>query len=407
MWYPADHVLGSRRNGVNHVGMEMPFWTQGKTDPERTKTYPVTSPTLLDWYANTMGMRSARVVFSWEAVQKNPDPLPAPPFVPNVMGDIDPATKTGGYKDYWDDLVKLVIGFIDRGVYVTLCPWQYRPPSASTPGDTDITYRGQVFEPEHFADFWGKFATAINNNVAAGFPLDPSAKFPTDATRQRKLAFDLINEPHEGGGGVVGITITKWKTCTQRAIDAIRANPVNANTIFVEGMSYASAHLDKHHLDPIHILWETLSDPLNNIAISAHCYDGTRILPGEAAVEKPFDALRTACKDLLDWARPRGLKVHIGEVAVDAGFGGCSDLPHAQSKWDDWSKFCLESDDVLVGWNWWANTSKNWGWSDEGSCKAGQPNIEGGRNWALTHDDGATYTVHADLIKASIPVSDL
>jgi hypothetical protein len=408
MWYPADHVLGSRRNGVNHVGMETPFWAQGKTEPERTKTYPVTSPALLDWYATTMGMRSARIVFSWEAVQNNPDPLPAPPFAPNVMGEIDPAAKTGGYKEYWDDLVKLVIGFIDRGIYVTICPWQYRPPSPTNPiGDTDITYRGQVFEPEHFADFWGKFATAINKNVAAGFPLDPSGKFPSDATRPRQLAFDLINEPHEGGGGAVGITIAKWKTCAQRAIDAIRANPVNTNAILVEGMSYASAHLDKHHIDPTHVLWETLSDPLSGIAISAHCYDGTRILPDEAAVEKPFDALRTACKDLLDWARPRGLKVHIGEVAVDAGVGGCSDLPHAQSKWDDWNKFCLENDDVLIGWNWWGNTSKDWCWSDEGSCKVGQPNVGGGRNWALTHDDGATSTVHADLIKASIPVPDL
>src|SRR4051794_24162379 len=178
MWYPADHMLGSRRNGVNHVGMETPFWaprqngTPGKTAPVRTETYPLTSDTLLDWYANTMGMRSARIVFSWEAVQINPNPLPAPPFAPTVMGDIPtPASKdmTGGYKDYWDDLVKLVIGFINRGVYVTLCLWQYSPSS----GDTDIAYRGQPFEPEHFADFWGKFATAINSSVGAGFPPDP------------------------------------------------------------------------------------------------------------------------------------------------------------------------------------------------------------------------------------------
>jgi len=339
------------------------------------------------------------------------------------MGSIDPAVMAGGYKDYWDDLVKLVIGFIDRGVYVILCPWQYRPPSVGAPGNTDITYRGKSFESEHFADFWGKFSTAINNNVAAGFPPDPTdpkfplPKFPPDATRREKLAFDLINEPHEGGGGVVGITVAKWKTYAQQAINAIRANPVNTNTIFVEGMGYASAHLDQHHIDPTHILWETLLDPLplNNIAISAHCYDGTRILPGEAPAEKPFDALRTACKDLVAWARAAHLKVHIGEVAVDAGLGGCSDFAHAQSMWDDWSKFCLENDDVLVGWNWWGNTNtatENWGWPEEGSCKNGDPttsdpNTEGGRHWALTRKDGVTPTVHADLIKTSIPVSDL
>jgi hypothetical protein len=327
--YPADHMLGSRRNGVNHVGMETPYWAWGKPEPEQGTTYPVTSDTLLDWYASTMRMRSARIMFSWEAVQKNPDPLPIPPFAPNTMGSI-PAAMAGGHKDYWDDLVKLVVRLTDRGVYVTLCPWQYNASS----GDTDITYRGQGFESEHFADFWGKFATAINNAVAAGFPPDP--EFPPDATRPKKLAFDLINEPHEKlGGDVVGITIAKWKTCAQQAIDAIRADPTNINTIFIEGMGYASAHLNVHHLDPNNpaspILWETLSDPLSNIAISAHCYDGIRILPGEAPAEKAFDALRTACKDLVDWARLHDLKVHIGEVAVDAGIGSCSDLPHAQT----------------------------------------------------------------------------
>jgi hypothetical protein len=400
--YPKDHILGSRRNGVNHVGMETPFW-EATTEPAQRTTYPVTSDALLDWYANTMGMRSARIVFSWEAVQNNPDPLPASPFAANAMGSI-PAATSGGYGDYWTDLVKLVIGFIDRGVYVTICPWQYNPSS----GDTDITYRGRGFELEHFADFWGKLATAINSNVVAGFPPDP--KFPPDATRPTKLAFDLINEPHLAvTGGAVGITATRWKACAQLAIDAIRGNSTNTNTIFVEGMSYASAHLDMHHVDPSDltspILWEELSDPLGNIAISAHCYDGIRILPGEAPMEKPFDALRTACKDLVDWARARSLKVQVGEVAVDAGIGGCSSLPQAEDKWTDWNGFCLDNQDVLVGWNWWANTSKDWGWPGEGSCQVGHPDIAGGRNWALTHDDGATSTVHADLIKPTIPVS--
>jgi hypothetical protein len=125
-------------------------------------------------------------------------------------------------------------------------------------------------------------------------------------------------------------------------------------------------------------------------------------LPGEAAAEKPADAMRKACEDLVGWARGHGLKVHIGEVAVDAGVGGCSSLPQAQDKWADWNDFCRDNDDVLMGWNWWANTSKNWGWPDEGSCRVGKPDIAGGRNWALTHDDGAKATVHAVLIKPTI-----
>ena len=330
------------------------------------------------------------------------------------MGGI-PAATTGGYKHYWDDLVKLVIRFIDRGIYVTLCPLQHNPSA----GNTDITYRGNSFEAEHFADFWGKFATAINNSVAGGLPPDPDHPkgFPPDATRPNKLAFDLINEPHvSGGGNDKGITVVKWMACARSAIEAIRNNS-NMNTIFIEGMGYASVHLEPHLIpnpassSPAY-LWQAIGDIVGlvqNVAISAHCYDGIRILPSSGtAVEKPFDALRTACKPLLDWARAQGgRKVHIGEVAVDAGIpAGCSDRPHAQDKWDDWNNFCREYDDVLVGWNWWANTSKTWGWPDEGSCKdpSHTPEEEGSRNWALTQDDGVTSTVYADVIKASIPV---
>ena len=77
MVFPPDHMLGSRRNGVNHVGMEEPFWVPHpgetvRTEPERGTTYPVTSDKLLDWYANTMGMRSARVVICWESLREQP-----------------------------------------------------------------------------------------------------------------------------------------------------------------------------------------------------------------------------------------------------------------------------------------------------------------------------------------------
>ena len=92
-------------------------------------------------------------------------------------------------------------------------------------------------------------------------------------------------------------------------------------------------------------------------------------------------------------------------MAVDAGIGGCSNFPQAQAKWTDWNGFCRDNDDVLVGWNWWANTSKDWGWPAEGSCRDGHPDDSGGRNWALAHDDGATPTDHAALIKPTISVS--
>src|SRR6187549_729348 len=138
MWYPTDDTLGLPRNGVNHVGLETPFRNrpQGYTAPVRATTYPVTSAALVTAYAG-LGMTSARVLFSWESVQKNPDPLPRP-FVAAAMGAV-PFT-TGGFADYWTDLAKLVIRLIDRGVHVTVGPWQYNKDANNGNGDTDVTY---------------------------------------------------------------------------------------------------------------------------------------------------------------------------------------------------------------------------------------------------------------------------
>jgi hypothetical protein len=409
-------MLGLRRNGVNHVGMENSFrhqvdpgWPQGFAEPVRGKTYPVTATGLLDFYAISQGMRSARVVVAWESLQKNPDPLPRP-FIAAAMGAV-PHSTTGGFRDYWTDLVQLVIRLIDRGIYVTVGLYQYNKFANNGSGDTDITYNDNPFDKEHFADFWGKFATAINESVTAGFP--PDIEFPANPARRDKLAFDLINEPHAPRpDGTVGIVIANWVDCAKAAIQAIRANATNTNTIFVEGMGYGSPNRDTHRINPPNpqLLWEAVrpSDPLNRIAISAHCYDGVQILPGNTTnVTKAKDALATACKDLLDWARQHDFKVHIGEVAVDAGVGGCGTPATAVGQWDDWSKFCVQNDDVLVGWNWWGNTSQSWGWADEGSCKVGDPNNPGSRNWALTQDDGTTSSPHMTLIKNSIPVPEL
>ena len=402
MWYPTDHMLGLQRNGVNHVGMETPFRNrpQAYTAPVQSTTYPVTGATLLQNYAD-LGMRSARVLVSWESLQKNPDPLPRP-FVAAAMGAVP--FNVGGFAVYWTDLAKLIIRLIDRGVYVTVGPWQDNKNAVNGAGDTDITYNDKSFDKEHFADFWGKFATAINQIVAAGFPADPA--FPANPSRPDKLAFDLINEPHapRPADGTVGITVADWVDCAQAAIDAIRGNPANTNTIFVEGMGYGSAKRDAHRVNPANpasqLVWELLNDPLKRMAISAHCYEGTYAVPGEPPSAKPPDAMRNACKDLVTWARQKGFKVHIGEVALDAGVSGCSDIVTATAQWDDWNRFCLENDDVLVGWNWWGNTSSTWGWPLQGSCS-------GQRNWALTQDDGTTWSLYVGLIDDSIPVPEL
>lgn len=137
--------------------------------------------------------------------------------------------------------------------------------------------------------------------------------------------------------------------------------------------------------------WLKLTDRQNNIAVTVHCYTGL----GSASPT----VLREACAALIIWARTNGVKVHIGEIAIDAGSNGrptyCSTFATAQAQWDDWNNFCRENNDVLVGWNWWANSAPDW-WNQGDSCDAE------GYHWGLTLDNGTTQTVYMDLIEATL-----
>ena len=53
--------------------------------------------------------------------------------------------------------------------------------------------------------------------------------------------------------------------------------------------------------------------------------------------------LRDACSDLVIWARSNGIKVNIGEIAINAGANGrssfCSTFSKATVQWADWNNF--------------------------------------------------------------------
>jgi hypothetical protein len=139
-------MLGSQRNGLNHVSMNMVSFDRA-VGPIRGTHYPTYSDSLLDWY-RAKGVQSVRVLFTWEAVQ--PDP-----------GGSVPSAKTG-YADYWSDLTNLLIRLLARNIYVILSPWQYN--SASK--DTDIVYNDAAFRASDFAAFWSGFALSINRSIS-------------------------------------------------------------------------------------------------------------------------------------------------------------------------------------------------------------------------------------------------
>lgn len=364
MLYPVNHMLGSQRNGLNHVSMNMGDFNR-VSGPVRGTNYPIYSDALLNWY-QAKNVKSARLMFTWEAVQA-------------ALGGPVPATAAGaGYANYWADLTDVLTRLLARGIYVTLAMWQFNTAS----GDTDIVYDDAAFSAASFADFWSKFATAINGVTGA----------------DQRVAFDLINEPHthaESGNraGDIGISLTNWFACAQAAITAIRTAGAT-NTIFVPGMAYTAA--SSFTTNGSSTAWLTLNDPQNNIAVSVHCYSGL-------GSSNPT-VLRNACAAVVTWARTNDIKVAIGEIAIDAGANGrpvhCSTFAAAQAQWADWQSFCSANDDVLVGWNWWGNSAPGW-WNQGDSCDSD------GFHWALTLDNGATQTVYMDLIQASLPVADL
>ena len=357
MTYPAHHMLGSQRNGLNHVSMNLGDFDRG-VGPARGTNYPTYSDVLLDWY-QAKHVKSVRCLFTWEAVQ-------------SALGRPVPASGPG-YADYWTDLTGVLTRLLTRDIYVILAPWQYNTAS----GDTDLVYDDAAFTAADFANFWGNFATAINGITG----------------NDQRVAFELINEPHthaESGDklGDIGMSLADWFTCAQAAITAMRACGAT-NTIFVPGMAYTAA--SSFTTNGSATEWLKLADPQNNIAVTVHCYSGL----GSASPT----VLRDACSALVTWARTNGIKAHIGEIALDAGSNGrptyCSTFATAHAQWADWRSFCLANQEVLVGWHWWGNSAPGW-WNQGDSC---DPD---GYHWGLTLDNGTTQTVYMDLIEAML-----
>ena len=402
--YRTHHFLGAQRNGVNHVSMNLSTFNLA-SGPVRGTHFPIYPDALFGWYRDK-NVKCVRLMFTWEAVQQT------------LEGPV-PATAAGsGYANYWADLagrqvpemdlitgrplpVSVIKRLLDNGIYVILCPWQYNSKSGIKPsgefiGDTDIVYKDSAFTAAEFANFWGKFAAAINGVTG----------------NDQRVAFDLINEPHthaQSGNktGDIGISLPDWFAYAEAVINAIRATGAT-NTIFVPGMAYTSA--SSFTTNGSSTAWENLWLTDKNIAVTVHCYDGITNLNSVKST-KPITVLRNACSGLVSWARTHGIKVNIGEIALDAGDNGrpspingtpafCSTFPTAQAQWADWNSFCLANSDVIVGWNWWGNSASNW-WNQGDSC---DPR---GFHWGLTLDDGVTQTAYMDLIQATLPTPTL
>src|SRR5262245_627455 len=63
--YLANHMLGSQRNGLNHVGMNIGAINNRALGPVRDTEYPTYSDALLNWY-QIKNVKSVRFMFTWK-----------------------------------------------------------------------------------------------------------------------------------------------------------------------------------------------------------------------------------------------------------------------------------------------------------------------------------------------------
>jgi hypothetical protein len=99
--------------------------------------------------------------------------------------------------------------------------------------------------------------------------------------------------------------------------------------------------------------WATLTDPLGSTIVSVHTYfdadgggAGTDIASNDIIVQR--------LQPVVNWARSKGLKVHLSE------FGASTNASGAQTAVSTTCDYIRNNSDVLIGWSWWAYGPPSW-----------------------------------------------
>ena len=145
-----------------------------------------------------------------------------------------------------------------------------------------------------FADFWSRMSTEFKDEPAV-------------------YAYDLMNEPHDMGSA-------NWKTISQAAVSAIRANGDNKLIMVPGGASYSAA--SRWLIDYGPASW--ISDPANNFMYEAHQYfdrdnSGSyqHTYDEEAAVIPNLPMVGpTRIAPFVNWCKANNVRCYLGEYGV-------------------------------------------------------------------------------------------
>jgi endoglucanase len=339
--------------GTTIAGMESGFNAAGTQHiclqpggPVAGTDYPVQDTRLIDYFAGK-GISMLRPLFAWECMQ------------PVLNGSIPGAG--ANYQAYFN-AYKMMVDYATntKGIGVIIEPWEANASNEIGGAMWNGNLVGSAQVPRSaFADFWGLMAAIFKDNP--------------------RVSYGLMSEPNH-------MSTASWFASAQAAITAIRATG-STQRIYVPGNAYtgASTWLDDAAYGgdtdmPPHSNaygWLNangaglpLSDPLNNIAVEVHtyvdCFQGGL-----------YDEItsNTAARDQLDvtvqWARPLGLPVYLGEIGIFAGDNpvnnpdaGCT--VHTGTPvlaWADFINYADANTDTLAGFTWWAGGYPGW-WDD-------------------------------------------
>lgn len=154
-----------------------------------------------------------------------------------------------------------------------------------------------------------------------------------------RIAFGLMNEPHDIGGA-------QWRRTVDRTVAAIRATG-STNLLLVPGVRWSGGHAWRDGgAESSAVALHGFKDPANHFLFEIHQYlDSNSSGTGNECVDVGIGRRRLA--GVTDWLRAERAGAVLGEF-------GASPNPRCLAALDDLLGFLDANADVWRGWTYWA-----------------------------------------------------
>lgn len=253
-------------------------------------TYPTKAE--IDYY-KALGLTTLRVPFMWERLQ------------PTLNGPLSAVDR--------QKLLDVVTYATGKGMIVVLDMHNYARRA------TGLLY--------------SKVSLIGSADVPAAALSNAWIKIANDYKSNGRVWIGLMNEPY-------GMTAGQWWPVAQKVVNDLRAASIT-NKILVPGVSWSGAHswLSSGNASQAQVF----KDPRNNYAFEVHQYlDADSSGKSASCVAGAGARVSTA----LNWAKQRGVKLFVGEMATSGGDARCRAEYRTMLA-------LMEGSGVVIGWTAW------------------------------------------------------